>query len=220
MEHRLTIAMTKNQTIGDQTMQIILDIVKKHRPETTQQLIKLVQEKTALSSGEITQLLVQLENEDELHFTKKETLLPPMSQTYVLSKKAAWYWVTIALAILTTLTVFIIPESAYPIVYLRSALGIIFVLFLPGFTFIKMLFLSKVPIKTSSENMDTIERLALSLGMSLSLIPIVGLILNYTPWGIRLTPITLGLLALTIVFATAAVLREYQAKAVKSAPNS
>ena len=61
--------------------------------------------------------------------------------------------------------------------------------------------------------MDTIERVALGFGMSLALVPIVGLILNYTPWGIRLTPITLSLLALTVVFATAAVLREYQAKA-------
>jgi magnesium-transporting ATPase (P-type) len=207
--------MTKNQNIGDQTKQIILDIVKKERPETTQQLIKFLQEKTALSSGEITQLLIQLENEDKLHFTKKETLLPPKPQPNILSKKIAWYWVTIAIAILTTLTVFIIPDNAYPIVYLRSALGIVILLFLPGFTFIKMLFPSKVPIKTSSENMEIIERLALSLGMSLSLIPIVGLILNYTPWGIRLTSITLSLLASTIVFATAAVLREYQAKVVK-----
>jgi uncharacterized membrane protein len=31
--------------------------------------------------------------------------------------------------------------------------------------------------------------------------------------GMQLTPITLSLLALTLVFATAAVLREYQAKA-------
>jgi uncharacterized membrane protein len=205
--------MTKNQINGDQTTQIILDVVKKHKPGNTQQLIKLVQEKTTLSSEEITQLLIQLENEDRLYFTKKETLLPSTPQTYVLSKKAAWYWVTIALAILTTLTIFIIPDSAYPLVYLRSALGIVFVLFLPGFTLIKMLFPSKVPIKTSSENLDTIERLALGLGMSLTLIPIVGLILNYTPWGLRLAPITLSLLALTIIFETAAVLREYQAKA-------
>ena len=70
--------------------------------------------------------------------------------------------------------------------------------------------------------MDTIERAVLSFGISLALVSIVGLILNYTPWGISLTPIALSLLALTIVFATAAVLREYQAKAqaVKSAPSS
>jgi uncharacterized membrane protein len=109
--------------------------------------------------------------------------------------------------------VFTIPENAVPLVYLRSALGVIFVLFLPGFTFIKALFPAKVPIKSSSENMDTIERVAPSFGVSIALVPMVGLILNYTSWGIRLTPITLSLLAFTIVFATAAVLREYQAKA-------
>jgi uncharacterized membrane protein len=60
--------------------------------------------------------------------------------------------------------------------------------------------------------MDTVERTALSLSMSLALTPIVGLILNYTPWGITLTPIVLSLFALTLVFATAAVIREHQTK--------
>ena len=83
---------------------------------------------------------------------------------------------------------------------------------MPGFAFIKALFPAKVPIKTSSENMDTIERVALGIGMSLALVPIVGLILNYTPWGIRSTPITLSLLALTVVFATTGIFREYQTK--------
>jgi len=49
--------------------------------------------------------------------------------------------------------------------------------------------------------------------MSLALTPIIGLLLNYTPWGIRLTPVTLSLLALTITLATAALLREHQIKA-------
>jgi uncharacterized membrane protein len=116
------------------------------------------------------------------------------------------------LAAVTTVTVFTIPENSVPLVYLRTALGIIFVLFLPGFAFIKALFPAKVPLKTSSEDIETIEHVALSFGMSLVLASTVALILNYTPWGIRLTPITLSLLALTIVFASAAILREYQAK--------
>lgn len=36
--------------------------------------------------------------------------------------------------------------------------------------------------------------------------------LNYTPWGIRLAPITFSLLALTAVFATVGLIREYQTK--------
>ena len=69
-----------------------------------------------------------------------------------------------------------------------------------------------MPTKTSTENLDTIERIALSLGMSIALVPIIGLLLNYTPWGIRLTPIVLSLLALTLVFATTAIIREHQSK--------
>jgi len=86
------------------------------------------------------------------------------------------------------------------------------VLFLPRSTSIKAPCPTQVPIKTSTENPDNIERIALSLGMSLALVPIIGLLLNYTPWGITLTPITLSLLALTTVFATAAILREHQTK--------
>ena len=121
-----------------------------------------------------------------------------------------WYWTTIALAIATTIAVFTIPEDVYPIVYARSILGAIFVLWLPGYTFIKALFPVHVPTKTSTENPDNIERVALSLGMSIALVPIIGLLLNYTPWGIRLTPIVLSLTAFTIIFATAAIVREHQ----------
>src|SRR3990170_2878386 len=141
-----------------------------------------------------------------------QTLFLPTPEAYVFSKKATWYWITIGLSIATTLVVFTIPDTAYPIVYVRSALGAIFLLFLPGYAFIKMLFPLQVPIKTSTENMDSIERVALSIAMSLALVPTVGLVLNYSPWGITLTSITLSLLGLTVVFASAALIREHQAK--------
>ncbi len=211
--------MTTNQPINnqvkEQTKQIILQTIKKQKPANTQQLIALVQEKTALSQEEITNFLIELENENKLHFFKKEISLHLTAQSYFHSTKASWYWFVIALSISTMLAVFTIPDSAYPIMYVRSVLGATFVLLLPGYAFIKMLFPSQVPIKTSSESVETVERIALSFGVSLALVSIVGLILNYTPLGIRLTPITLSLLSLTIVFATAAALREYQAKAFK-----
>ena len=51
--------------------------------------------------------------------------------------------------------------------------------------------------------MDTVERVALSFGMSLVLVPMVGLLLNYTPWGIRLEPILYSVTA--FIFATSAI---------------
>jgi uncharacterized membrane protein len=74
----------------------------------------------------------------------------------------------------------------------------------------------KGPFPVQKE-MDTIERAALSIG--LATVPIVGLLLNYSPWGIRLTPITLSLLALTSTFATAALTREHQAKVSENKNN-
>ena len=141
-----------------------------------------------------------------------------MLSAYVFSSQSTWYWTTIALAIATTIAAFTIPENAYPIVYIRSTLGTVFVLWLPGYAFIKALFPQTLPfaralahsLGTTEKNLDTIERVALSLGMSIALVPIIGLLLNYTPWGIRLTPIVLSLTAFTIIFATAAIVREHQ----------
>jgi uncharacterized membrane protein len=61
------------------------------------------------------------------------------------------------------------------------------------------------------KELDSIERFALSLGVSLALVSIVGLLLNYTPFGIQLAPITLSLLALTIILATTAIIRAHKA---------
>ena len=37
--------------------------------------------------------------------------------------------------------------------------------------------------------MGGVERIALSFGMSIAVVPLLGLILSYTPWGIRLESI-------------------------------
>jgi uncharacterized membrane protein len=202
--------LANNNPTNTPVNQYIVDLLKKEKPESVDQLVKLVQQKYPLTEQEILKLLTQLENEGKMSFSQEDLATSLSPSKYVISAKATWYWITIASALATTIAVFTIPEDAYPAVYIRYILGSIFVLWLPGYTFIKALFPTQGPVKTSSENLDALVRIALSAGMSLALVPIVGLFLNYTPWGIRLAPITLSLLALTIVFSTAAVIREYQ----------
>jgi hypothetical protein len=199
---------TTNEKSRNQMKSLIIDKVKNQKPETTKQLIQQIKQRCTLPETEITRLPIELENENKLHF-KQEANKPASAKAYVFSRKASWYWNTIAIATITAVTVFTILEDLYPIVYIRFALGIIFVLYLPGYAFIKALFLSEVPFKNSSENLGTIERAALSLGTSLAIAPIIGLILNPTPWEITLTTITLSLLALINIFATVAILREH-----------
>jgi uncharacterized membrane protein len=65
---------------------------------------------------------------------------------------------------------------------LRIILGIPFLLFFPGYALMALLF-------TKKEGMDGIKRVTLSFGLSIAVVPLIGLILNYTPWGIRLEPV-------------------------------
>jgi len=200
-----------NKNLSKNTIdQEIIQIVKEEKPENVKQLIKLTQEKFPLSEQEILNHILHLQEEEKIQLKPHRTRTPEKLTTYLRSNQASWYWTTITLTFTTALLVFTIPENAFPLVYARYILGSIFVLWLPGYTFIKALFPTKVPIQTGSEDLDKIERVALSIGMSLALVPIIGLLLNYTPWGIRLTPITISLLALTFTFATAAIIREHQ----------
>jgi len=69
---------------------------------------------------------------------------------------------------------------------LRNVLGLPLVLFLPGYTLIAALFPAK-------SDLDGIERTALSFGLSIAVVPLIGLGLNYTPFGIRPLPVLVSL---------------------------
>jgi hypothetical protein len=183
----------------------IIQLVKSENPENVEKLQKLARERLSITDEEALKYILHLVNREKIRLKEKPKLAPQSLKAYISSSEAYWFWTITLLAAATAIAVFTVPEDAYPIVYIRYILGSIFVLGLPGFTLIKALFPSK-------REMDNIERIALSIGLSLAIVSIVGLLLNYTPWGIRLTPITLSLLALTLTFATAAIIREHQTK--------
>jgi len=201
-----------SENLNESMKYTIIKIIKEERPETIGKLIKFVQQTTAISEKEIINLLNQLETEDKIQLTTKRELASAPVRFSFFSSALASYIALIVVAFATTISVFTIPQDSYPLAYVRNILGVIFVLFLPGYAFIKAFFPAKVPIKTASESLDNIERFVLSIGMSIALAPMVGLILYYTSVGIGLTPMTLSLLALTGILATAALARHYRAK--------
>ncbi len=88
-----------------------------------------------------------------------------------------------------------------PFNVLRIILGIPFLLFFPGYTLVAALFAKK-------EGMSGIERVALSFGLSIAVVPLIGLILNYTPWGIRLEPILYSVASFILITSIIAWLRQ------------
>jgi len=73
---------------------------------------------------------------------------------------------------------------------LRVILGLPFLLFIPGYLLILVLF----PAKKTIQGIDLIERLALSVGLSIAIVPLIGLGLNYSPWGIFELPVFFSIL--------------------------
>ncbi len=196
---------------------VILKATQAQKPETVNQLVRLVHDRLPnVSEQEILDAVTQLQSEGKLKLTREPQRMPLSLNAYLKTSDGFWYWTTLAITFATVAVVFTIPEDFQPYVVIRYVLGTVFILWLPGYTFIKALFPKIHPptratyIDRIGQELDTIERTALSIGMSLALVPIVGLLLNYTPWGIRLAPITLSLTALTIIFATTALLRENQ----------
>lgn len=84
--------------------------------------------------------------------------------------------------------------------FLRTALGLLLVLFLPGYALTGAL----LPAK---KDMDGIERALLSLGLSIAVVPLMGLGMNYTDWGIREVPVLTGLSVFTLLMCGAAYYR-------------
>lgn len=98
------------------------------------------------------------------------------------------------------LTIVTIVAVAFDIGTLRQVIGIVFILFCPGYALIAALF-------TKRKDLDSIERIALSFGLSIAVVPLIGLGLNYTEWGIRLTPILVANTAFTFIMLVVAFYR-------------
>ena len=100
--------------------------------------------------------------------------------------------------VLSILLVIIISFTDFSV--LRIILGLPFVLFFPGYVLIAVLF-------PRATNIGGFERVALSFGFSVAVAGLVGLVLNYTPWGVSLYPVLLSLTVFIVAMSVIAWFR-------------
>jgi hypothetical protein len=117
------------------------------------------------------------------------------------------FLLTVAFTMFTASTVYLAPH-AEPYMLLRLLSTSILTLFLTGYTFIQLLFPQEC-------GLNHVERLALSFGASLALTPLAGLILNSSPFGITANSALAFQSLLTIIFASAAFMRNHKKEAFR-----
>ena len=97
-------------------------------------------------------------------------------------------------------TLFLVPLVFFTTGALRIALGILCLLFFPGYTLLAILFPQK-------DKLTGLERVALSFLFSFAIVLLIVLILNYTPWGIKLEPIFITIVCFNLAAAISAFYR-------------
>ena len=121
---------------------------------------------------------------------------------YFISLHSLWFWVIFVFLVIMAVSIYLIPQ-VYPLNLIRIGTSMVFTLYIPGFTLIEALY-------PKGDDLERLERFALSVGLSLAFVPLVGLVLNYTSFGIRLDPSFLSLSTLVFILGLIAVYRKYR----------
>lgn len=106
----------------------------------------------------------------------------------------------LALAALASAFALVWPLSDIP---LRAPIGLLMVLFFPGYAIVAALFPGK-------DGLNHPLRAALSVVFSLVAALMIGIVLNFSPWGLRLGAIVASLVLSTFAFVAAAYFRRVQ----------
>lgn len=104
---------------------------------------------------------------------------------------------------------------------LQIGVGIVLLLFVPGYALVAAGFPGRGERPTESSahrgskangrrGIDGLERVALSFGMSVCILPLFGLLLSATPWGISLVPLVVAVSGFTLVCLAIASYRRLQ----------
>lgn len=118
-------------------------------------------------------------------------------------KPTRWLEIILLYTLVTMAIVYLIPGDSllFPI---RYVFGFVFVVFLPGYCLVNILFLG-------TNRLDPVETVVLSVALSFGITGLVGLFLGLSPIGITFIPLTITLSVVTLVLAVLAFIRKTSA---------
>ncbi|MFQ5940563.1 MAG: DUF1616 domain-containing protein [Nitrososphaerales archaeon] len=186
------------QENGQVLKRVVIDAIRRGGCRTVRDVINSSQKSD--KSISLEDILVTIKSlEEDNRIILQEGRVKGSFFKYMMSNSSIPFWLTIVVTTLTISTIYLTPQVE-PWFVLRTVVGTVFVLLIPGFSLVQLLF---------PKRMDYVERIALSLVMSLAVTSLTGLVLSYSFWGIRLEPIVASLSAVSIALALGGMCRMY-----------
>jgi hypothetical protein len=121
---------------------------------------------------------------------------------YMFGVRGLWFFGILAVVASVSLLIYAMPAIEV-MSYIRYILGVTFVLYLPGYVVVEALYANR-------KDLDEPERLVLSVGLSLAFVPLLALILAYTPWGVSLSSVVSLFSAFVVAFGLLAAQRSFE----------
>jgi hypothetical protein len=180
---------------------LILKFIVEKKPETVEDLIDMILTQKTVNKKLLIENIMTLRKEGKLSFKEKPKIAYLSFQNFLSSSESLWFWIILALTLSSGIIITITPIDGSQFIYTRYLFGFLFVTFLPGYSFVKAIFTKK--------EIGHLEQIVFSIVLSITFDVLLGLFLNYTPWGITLIPLVLGLLSITLLFAIIGVIREF-----------
>jgi uncharacterized membrane protein len=183
--------------VPETVRQLILESLLSRRFNTVREVVRSL-EVSGVKQAVTLRVIQDLAREGEvilnLPGAPDDAVMAPISNLseYLQSKLSVDLWITFLLVALGVTTTFFIPANLFPLVIIRWIFSGLFLLFIPGFGFVRSLF-------PFDRYVDQWERLALSIISSLGLSILIAFALNFTPWGITPIPIAVGISIITLI---------------------
>jgi hypothetical protein len=178
-----------------------LEFLGKHGPTSVQRLYEALRiDNPSLTELEVVDIVWRLSDEGKAQLEDAWPNTKPFTQFLGLWERHLSLYGSAVLAFAAILSIYVVPADL-PWVSIRWVLASVFVLFIPGYATVEALF--------SKSELNSLERFALSVGLSLAIVTFVGFLLNYTPWGIRLTPLVISLTIISLGLVSASLIVGY-----------
>jgi len=181
------------------------------KEELKEKIIKILNKKGIIKAKEIAnelkvnekdvvEALLELEEDEKIEII--EAL--PNNMTFFDYLKninyTFWFYGVLIGVFLTVLITLIIPSTLITYI-VRVIVASLFIVFFPGYVLMELIF--------PRREVSLIERFALSIGLSIAIVPLIGFILNYTV-KIELVQSVVSLAIFTILMSIFALIRKYK----------
>ncbi|ADY01247.1 hypothetical protein VMUT_1040 [Vulcanisaeta moutnovskia 768-28] len=117
---------------------------------------------------------------------------------YLFSIESLWFWISLAITYIAFASIYV---NNLVINFIRYFVGAIFITFVLGYAVVEFVY-------PKGDEVSPLERFVLSLGLSITIIPIVGVILSYMPFKYTVYSVSAALTILASIMLILALARK------------